>query len=193
MVDLQGSIEAVRIALDERDNYTCGHCGRVVMLVSALGRACGIGGDELRTLEIGAAFHDVGKIGIRDDVLLKPARLDGEEWEHMKSHTVRSERILRSARLECTDVVAPMVRHHHEALDGNGYPDGLKGDAIPLGSRIITVVDGYDAMTTARSYQQTRDHADAMDILAGESGNKLDPEIFRVFERVIERHPLRAH
>lgn len=186
-------MEAVRIALDERDTYTCGHCGRVVVLVSALGMACGLDGDNLRTLEIGARFHDIGKIGIRDNVLLKPARLDGEEWEHMKSHAVRGERILRSAALDCTDAVAPLVRHHHEALDGNGYPDGLKGEAIPLGCRIITVVDGYDAMTTARSYQQIRGHADAMDILAGESGSKLDPEIFRMFERVIEHHPLRAH
>lgn len=192
MDNLLGSMDAVSVALDERDAYTYDHCGRVLMLARALGFACDITGDNLVTLEIAAAFHDIGKIGVRDAVLLKPARLDADEWEHMKSHSVRGERIFRAAELDCTDAVAPLIRHHHEAVDGNGYPDGLQGDAIPLACRVLLIVDGYDAMTTTRPYQRARSHAEALDILTDECSTKIDPDIFQVFERMIETHPLRA-
>lgn len=193
MDELLGSMEALSVTLDERDAYTYGHCERVVRLASALGVACGLRSEDLEILEIAAAFHDIGKIGVRDAVLLKPTHLDADEWEQMKSHSVRGERIFRAADLEYGDSVAPIIRHHHESVDGSGYPDGLRGDAIPLACRVLLVVDAYDAMTTTRPYQRARNHAEVMDILAGEQGTKLDPDIFTVFERIIDHHPLRAH
>jgi len=177
-------VEVITAALHERDAYTRFHCDRVTRLAQALGRACGLSGRELTTLHLGAVFHDIGKIGVPDHVLLKPGRLTAEEWTLMKAHPEQGERIFRSAALECADEVSPIIRHHHESFDGSGYPDGLRGECIPLPCRILLVADGYDAMATARSYHRARSHDEVMQIMASEQGTKLDPDVLLEFTRL---------
>jgi HD-GYP domain-containing protein (c-di-GMP phosphodiesterase class II) len=161
-------------------------------LATELGTACAVTSAELTQLRICARFHDIGKIGVPDAVLLKPAKLTGEEWQLMKAHAVIGERIFKAMAIPDHDAIADAIRHHHESIDGSGYPDGLSGGDIPLLSRIMLIVDSYDAMTTARPYHQPRSHDEAMGILAGESGKKLDPEAFREFAGLIERSPARV-
>jgi HD-GYP domain-containing protein (c-di-GMP phosphodiesterase class II) len=182
----RGSIKALTIALDERDAYTRFHCDRVVVLAKELGEACGIVNGELDLLHLGALFHDVGKIGIPDKVLLKPSGLDSAEWVVMKAHSEKGERIIRSAALDVADALAPIIRHHHEAFDGSGYPDGLAGEEIPLLSRILLVADSYDAMRTARPYRLARSHEQVMAVLESENGSRLDPDVFFEFSRLID-------
>lgn len=183
--DLRASVEVITAALHERDAYTRFHCDRVMRLAQALGKACGLSDQELKTLHLGAVFHDIGKIGVPDYVLLKPGRLSAEEWELMKAHAEQGERIFRCAALECAEEVAPIIRHHHESFDGSGYPDGLKGECIPLLCRILLVADGYDAMATARSYHRARSHDEVMQIMQSEQGTKLDPNVLLEFTRLV--------
>lgn len=172
-------------ALCERDPYTRGHCDRVCALALEMGKAMGLSASDIEALRIASQLHDVGKIGVRDDVLLKPGKLTAQEWEEMKAHSVHGERIIQNTFLSNKAEVASIVRHHHEAFDGSGYPDGLAAYAIPESSRLLLIVDAYDAMTTGRPYHKARSHQQAMDILVGEVGSKLDPQIFTVFSKVI--------
>jgi HD-GYP domain-containing protein (c-di-GMP phosphodiesterase class II) len=178
--------EALSVALCERDSYTREHCDRVNLLTAELGAACGLSSDDLAVLSLASIVHDIGKVGVPDRVLLKPGRLDADEWEVMKSHSVKGERIAENMRMTRAGVIAKIVRHHHESFDGNGYPDGLKGEDIPIHCRVLLVVDGYDAMGSSRPYHEGRPHQKIMGILDSESGRKLDPEIFRVFSGLIE-------
>ena len=189
---LLGSAKALSVALDERDHYTQTHCDRVVALSLQLGVQCGLSNSELTHLRITAQFHDIGKIGVPDDVLLKPSRLTAEEWVLMKAHSQQGERIFRAAEIPALDDIAPMIRHHHESFDGSGYPDGLKGEEIPVICRVLLIVDGYDAMGTARPYHEPRSHSKIMEILRSESGKKTDPFIFGKFESLIETSSLRV-
>ena len=189
--DLRGSVDVMTAALHERDPYTRFHCERVMFLAQELGKACGLSFDELKSLHLGAVFHDVGKIGVPDQVLLKPGRLNNTEWNLMKAHSEQGERIFRSAALDRADDVALIIRHHHESFDGSGYPDGLKGECIPLPCRILLVADSYDAMATARAYHPARTHRDVMQILESEQGTKIDPNVLHEFKRLIERSPAR--
>jgi len=172
-------------ALCERDPYTRGHCDRVCGLALELANALSLHEKDLEALRIASQLHDIGKIGIRDDILLKPGKLTLNEWEQIKAHSIYGERIIKDTFLSNKDRVALIVRHHHEAFDGSGYPDGLAGNEIPLCSRILLIVDAYDAITTRRSYHDALTHSEAMAILAKEVGTKLDPEIFVVFSKVI--------
>jgi HD-GYP domain-containing protein (c-di-GMP phosphodiesterase class II) len=139
----------------------------------------------LEALRIASQLHDIGKIGVRDNVLLKPGKLTNDEWEEMKAHSIYGERIIKDTFLSNKAAVALIVRHHHEAFDGTGYPDGLASKEIPQSCRILSIVDRYDAMTTRRPYHGARSHDEAMDILAKEAGTKVDPESFAVFSKVI--------
>ena len=190
---LVGSVDALSVALEVRDAYTRSHCDRAVRLATELGNACNVLDAELDQLRVSARFHDIGKIGVPDGVLLKPGKLDADEWKIMMTHPSVGEQIFRSTRLQGNEEIASVIRHHHEAFDGSGYPDGLKGDDIPLLSRILLIVDGYDAMTTARPYSKARSHEQVMGILESEIGKKIDPEIFKTFSRLIEHSPVRAH
>lgn len=189
---LLASIDALVIALEVRDAYTRSHCDRAVRLATELGEACGVTAKERNLLRVGAQFHDIGKIGVSDAVLLKPASLTQVEREFMQAHSELGERIFRATSIEDHEAVARVIRHHHEAFDGGGYPDGLCGDQIPLLSRILLVVDSYDAMSTARPYHHARSHREIMAILDSENGSKVDPEIYRTFSRLIERSPCRV-
>lgn len=144
-------IFSLAVTIEARDPYTQGHCQRLARYAVALGAHRDLGDDDLAALHRGGLLHDVGKVGVSDTILLKPGPLTTDEYDAMKRHTVIGESIcgeLRSLRL-----VRPIVRHHHERLDGTGYPDGLRGDAIPLLAQIVGLVDVYDALTTDRPYR----------------------------------------
>jgi HD-GYP domain-containing protein (c-di-GMP phosphodiesterase class II) len=183
---------ALSVALGYRDLHTRIHSDRVLSLCDAIGLHLGVSDEELALLRISATFHDIGKIGIPDSVLLKPGRLDAAETAVMQRHAAAGESIVLATELAGAAEAARLIRHHHEAWNGRGYPDGLAGAAIPLCSRIIGVADSYDAMTTVRSYHAARSHLEAMRVLEEETGAKHDPELMRVFREVIERHPQRA-
>ncbi|WP_201028711.1 MULTISPECIES: HD-GYP domain-containing protein [unclassified Rhodanobacter] len=164
--------------LGHRDAHTAVHCARVGMLALALARVFGLSGSDLLILGTAARLHDIGKIGIPDAILRKPGPLDAAEWAIMQSHSERGERIVRAdPGLPWRDDIALVIRHHHEHYDGSGYPDGLRGQAIPLLSRLLSVADSYDAMTEPRAYRLERSHREAMTTLRDESGGKHDPQM----------------
>jgi len=165
------SAEAVMLTLGEtieaRDAYTEGHCQRLAAYAVTLGRALGLDRHELAALEYGGFLHDLGKIGVPDAVLLKPATLTADEHHRMQQHTIIGDRLCGGLR--SLSRVRGIVRHHHERLDGSGYPDGLRGDAIPLLAQVIGIVDVYDALTTARPYKEALTRDRARDELQGEA------------------------
>ncbi len=183
---------AIAEALEARDAYTRFHCDRVVYLATELGAACGLSEADLNVLRVGACFHDLGKIGIPDSVLLKPGKLTSDDWVFMRQHPEIGERIFAATGLTAASNVGLIIRHHHESCDGSGYPDGLEKQDIPRLSRILRVVDSYDAMTSVRPYQHARSHHQAMEILRTETGTRLDPDIMVKFEAVIKHSEKRA-
>lgn len=184
-LDLRRAVGALDVALDERDRYTREHCNRLVSLSAETGKHCGLSNDELHTVRRAALFHDIGKIGIPDSVLPKPGKLASDEWETIKTHSVKGERIVRKLEIRNGCDIAKVIRHHHEHFNGNGYPDGLAGEKFPFGARIISVVDSYDAMTSTRSYANARSHDEALAIMYEEEGAKSDPYIFRQLLKVV--------
>jgi HD-GYP domain-containing protein (c-di-GMP phosphodiesterase class II) len=179
--------KALSVALGFRDMYTRIHSDRVLAISEQIGERCGLSEKELGTLRIGAAFHDIGKIGIPDEILLKPGRLDDDEIEKMKKHAEVGERIMAAIELEGSAEAAVIIRHHHERWDGTGYPDGLAGEAIPLCSRIIGIADSYDAMALSRAYHPGKSHDETMAIMREETGQKHDPALMRIFVEIIGR------
>ncbi len=147
-------ILSLALTVEARDPYTEGHCQRLAAYAIGVGEALHLPQDDLAALNRGGYLHDVGKIGIPDAVLLKPAKLSPAEFELMKQHTIIGERLC--GNLRSLGPVRSIVRHHHEHLDGSGYPDGLRGDAVPLLAQIVSIVDVYDAITTDRPYRLAR-------------------------------------
>lgn len=161
------AIVSLALAIEARDPFTNGHCHRLAACASELGRAIGLSADEVTTLTRGAYLHDIGKVGIADAILLKPGPLSRDEYLEMQRHTVIGDRVcaeLRSLRRVC-----PIVRHHHERLDGSGYPDGLRGDEIPLLAQITGIVDVFDALVFARPYRAAMPIDQAIAVLTGEA------------------------
>ena len=183
---------ALSIALGYRDPMTRFHSERVRGLAEEIGVGCAMSREELGILKISASFHDIGKIGIPDPILSKPARFDEAEWEVMKRHTVMGEKIMAATELDGSQQAALAIRHHHEHYDGTGYPDGLAGTDISIFSRIISIADSYDAMAVTRSYHRAATHDDVMAVLARETGKKHDPELMRVFCRIVQTSSFRA-
>jgi len=169
------AIRALATALDARDPYTAGHSERVSVLSVAIGRTLQLSPDELEVLRLGALLHDIGKIGVPDDVLRKPSALTSSEYDTIKQHTVLGARILRTVPFLAPHI--PIVELHHERPDGNGYPHGLIGDDIPLAARIVHVADAYDAMTNARAYRPGRPSHEALSELWNASGTEFHAEI----------------
>ena len=184
--------KALSVALGYRDPLTRLHSERVLGLSEALGIGCGLSRNELGILRIAAAFHDIGKIGIPDDVLLKPTQLNDADWEKMKQHAEIGETIMASTELEGSKQAALVIRHHHENYNGLGYPDGLSGEEISICCRIITIADSYDAMAVTRSYNRAKTHREIMAILHEETGEKHDPEPMRIFGGIIESSRFKA-
>jgi len=160
-------IVSLALTIEARDQYTDGHCQRLAAYASALGRHLDLPEDDITALARGGFLHDIGKVGVPDAILLKRGRLTPDEYDVMKRHTIIGDRLcgeLRSLRR-----VRPIVRHHHERLDGSGYPDGLRGDAIPLLAQVMGIVDVYDAVTTARPYKPAASAERAFEELASEA------------------------
>jgi putative nucleotidyltransferase with HDIG domain len=168
-------IEALATALVERDRYTGEHSAFVVDMARKVATALGLDEVEVERIGHAALLHDIGKVGMPDRVLLKPGPLAGEEWQIMREHPVIGERILRA--VPGMGSVARIVRHEHERFDGRGYPDGLAGEAIPLGSRIILACDAYHAMTSDRPYRAGMAHEHAVAELVRCAGSQFDPRI----------------
>jgi putative two-component system response regulator len=186
-VDSLEEAEAILFALaqtiEQRDRYTGGHCQRLATYGMTMGLALGLSRPELLTLHRGAFLHDIGKICIPDAILFKNSSLDGEEWSVMRQHTLRGEEICRP--MKTLAPVLPVIRSHHERWDGTGYPDGLKGESIPLLARILQIVDIYDALTTARPYKQARTHADSIGVLQEEADcGWRDAELVSLFREI---------
>jgi HD-GYP domain-containing protein (c-di-GMP phosphodiesterase class II) len=173
--------------LRQRDAYTRLHSDRVMALANGIGLALGLSRQELDVLELGACLHDIGKIVVPDVLLLKPGRLNDDEMSVMQQHPSVGGDLIAAYEHPRSELVSRVVRHHHEWFNGEGYPDKLAGEGIPLLSRIVTMVDNYDAMAVRRVYQGARAHAEIMQIMDSESGTKLDPDILACFTRVIER------
>jgi len=189
---MENIVRTLTVALGERDPHTRQHSERVVQLADALGTHIDLTEHELEILALGARFHDIGKIGIPDRVLGKPAPFEEDDWACMKQHPLIGERIVLAIGASRSPDVALSVRHHHENFDGSGYPDGLKGTEIPLFSRIISLVDNYDAMAEQRPYHKARGHQAVMDIMTREAGVKHDPDLLHAFYTVIEKSDMRA-
>jgi len=170
-----GAIQALATALDARDPYTAGHSERVSVLSVAIGRTLGLPAEEIEVLRLGALLHDIGKIGVPDDVLRKPGALTATEYDAIKQHPVLGARILRSVPFLTKHLL--IVELHHERPDGRGYPRGLRGDDIPLVARIVHAADAYDAMTSARAYRQAMASAAALRELWRCSGTEYHAEI----------------
>jgi len=169
------AVEVLMLALLERDRYTGEHSESVVDMAAAVARGLGKSEAEIEHVRAGALLHDIGKVGIPDAILNKPGPLTDEEREIMAEHTVIGERILRG--IPGFGPIAAIVRHEHERWDGKGYPDGISGQEIPLGSRIILACDAYHAMTSDRPYRQRMSHEDAVEELARHAGTQFDPDV----------------
>lgn len=182
---LQRHTGALSIALGYRDQQTQLHSTRVAQRAVALGARCGITARDLALLRIAAGVHDIGKIGIPDCILGKRSRLTAEDWEAIRTHPAMGAEILLAGGFDGAAELAEIVRHHHEHVDGSGYPEGLRGDAIPLGARIVSIVDAYDAMDEARPYHNRRGHDEIMEILDSEAGRRRDPEILKEFSAIV--------
>lgn len=191
--DLQRVVRALTGAVEAKDLYTEGHLRRVSTYALEVGRRLGLGTRDLELLQIASALHDVGKIGIPEPILNKPGFLDPEEREVVERHPEIGARILED--LEGLEDAAPLVLHHQERFDGSrdgrfpGYPHGLAGDQIPLGARIIAVVDAFDAITTDRAYRRARPVELAVEILRGERGRQFDPRVVDVFLELLTERP----
>ena len=173
-------IRALSLTIEARDPYTGGHCMRLAEHATGVGRALGVDPDTVRALGIAGYLHDLGKIAVPDRILLKAGPLDGSERAKIREHPDVGADLLGGLR--SLDVVRAIVRHHHERMDGSGYPHGLVGAAIPLGARILAVVDVYDALVTARPYKPALAPADAERILRRETdAGAWDPEVVSAF------------
>jgi HD-GYP domain-containing protein (c-di-GMP phosphodiesterase class II) len=182
------SIQMLAGAVDEKDPYTRGHSDRVTRYSVALAREMGLSSEEIEDIRISAQLHDVGKIGIEDQILKKPGALTPDEFELMKAHTTKGANILSS--VEQLRKMIPGIELHHESLDGRGYPYGLKSDDIPTMARIIMVADTFDAMTTNRPYQMGMDAEYVVRIINSLAGTKFDPAVVAALTVAFERGEL---
>jgi putative nucleotidyltransferase with HDIG domain len=178
------TIEALRQVVDAKDQYTCGHSDRVSFYSVKIGEAFNLSESELETLRVAGLFHDVGKMGISDDILFKSDKLTPEEYDEIKKHPIKGARILSVISM-FKDVI-PIVKSHHERIDGKGYPDGLKGDEIPFLSRIVSVADAFDAMMSDRHYRSKLSLDEAVNQLITGSGTQFDSRVVEKFVNMLE-------
>jgi putative nucleotidyltransferase with HDIG domain len=182
---LLGTAEALAAALEAKDSYTADHASSIAEWAIEVGEQFGLDADALRDLRYGAIFHDIGKIAIPDAILNKPGPLNEHELEVIKRHPIVGEQILEPVPF--LDQVRRIVRHDHERWDGGGYPDGLKGRQIPIGARIVLVVDAFHAMISDRSYRKGMSEESARLELRAHAGTQFDPDVVEAFLRVLDR------
>lgn len=178
------TIQALANSIDAKDPYTRGHSQRVTNMALAIGRRLKLDSQQLRILRYAGILHDIGKIGIQETILAKKDRLDDEERRIIQNHPLLGEKII--APIDFLNPVRPLIRHHHEWYDGSGYPDGLRGEDIPLGARIISAADTYDAVTSERPYQKAVDNREAITILKKLRLRQLDPQVCDALVAIIE-------
>ncbi len=180
------SIQTLRYTVEAKDSYTRGHSDRVSEFSVLIGKYLGLSEEEIKTLRIGGLFHDIGKIGVPDSILLKEGKLTDDEYSEIKNHPTIGAHILSTATI-FQDII-PIVKHHHEKYDGFGYPGKLKGEEIPYFARIAAVADTFDAMTSKRTYRD----ALPLDVVISEitrcKGTQFDPKIADVFLDILEHH-----
>jgi putative two-component system response regulator len=185
MVGAHGVIAALANAVEAKDSTTEMHCQRLAGLAHQLGMQAGIDPGGLKGLVFGALLHDIGKIGVSDAILTKAGPLTRQEWAEMRLHPLIGERICEP--LATSSQFASIVRHHHERWDGDGYPDGLRGVQIPMGARIVALVDAYDAIIHDRPYRPARSVEQALEEIHRESARQFDPSLVDLFVPIIER------
>jgi len=178
----KNTVEALSNAIDARDPYTAGHSKRVAEISLEIGKELGFNKEQLELLELSALFHDIGKIGIRDSILLKTDKLTEEEFDIIKQHPVLGVKIINN--IDFLRKTQAIILHHHEKFGGGGYPEGISGEGIPLKSRIITVADSYDAMTSDRPYRKGLSHSVAASELIKNQITQFDKKVVEAFLRV---------
>jgi len=180
--EYQSIMQVLCNALDMRDSATQGHSQRVARMAGLVAEEMGLAKPDVKLIEQAAALHDIGKIGVADAVLTKPGPLTDDEWVEMRRHPRLGYELV--AGIEALQHAAEIIHSHHEHHDGNGYPRGLQGEDIPIGARIFSVVDSYDAMTSHRPYRRAGSHQDAIDEIVRNSGTQFDPEAVDAFLKV---------
>ncbi|MBE5820054.1 MAG: HD domain-containing protein [Clostridiales bacterium] len=181
-----GSIEALRYTVEAKDSYTRGHSDRVSEYSVLIGKALNIPEENLKTLKLGGLFHDIGKIGVPDHILLKDTRLTDDEYSEIKNHPAIGAHILSGATI-FNDIV-PIVKHHHEKFDGNGYPGKLKGEEIPYLARIASVADAFDAMTSRRNYRDALNVDFVKNEFKNNAGTQFDPDVTNAFLNILDNN-----
>jgi HD-GYP domain-containing protein (c-di-GMP phosphodiesterase class II) len=181
--DYAQAIVALSATVDAKDPYTAGHAERVGELAEATAVAMGLGLYEQNLVKEAAQLHDIGKIGVSDSVLGKTGRLTEEEYEEIRRHPEQGARIVGALRSMAP--LVPVIRHHHERWDGKGYPDGLAGEDIPVGARIMAIADTYDAMTSDRPYRRAMLPVEAFDEIKGLAGSQFEPAVVRAFVEAV--------
>ncbi len=182
-----GAVQSLAEALEAKDPYTHGHSKRVTEIAVTLARELGLPGEEQDRIRLAGLVHDIGKIGVPEEILHKPGKLTDEEFEYIKDHPTIGVRILQPI-IRDPEVLA-IVRHHHESLDGSGYPSGISGDAIPLGSRLMTVADAFDAMTSNRPYRDALTPEEARFQIIKFKGVQFDPDVVDLFMGLEDKMP----
>ena len=177
-------VQTLRYTVEAIDSYTRGHSDRVSEYSVLIGEKLGLPEEQIKTLRIGGLFHDIGKIGIPDSILLKPDKLTDDEYSEIKNHPSIGAHILGSATV-FKDII-PIVKHHHEKFDGRGYPSGLKGEEIPYLARIAAIADTFDAMTSRRSYRNALDLQIVKDEIERCKGTQFDPQLVDAFLEILE-------
>jgi putative two-component system response regulator len=187
MDNVETVLFSLALSIEAKDHYTEGHCDRLSKYSVALGKKLGLSENLLVALRRGALVHDIGKLAVPEHILLKPGPLTAEERKIMQQHTIAGERIC--APLRSFRHVLPIIRHHHEKWDGSGYPDGLKGEQIPLTARILQITDIYDALTTDRPYRKALSPQEALATLQEEvKRGWWDGPVLKEFEAVVHGH-----
>jgi len=180
-----GTIQTLARAIDAKDPHTKGHSDRVTRYAVKIAREMKLSESAIRNIEYAALIHDIGKIGIQERILAKKGKLSGTEYEVLKMHPLIGESIITPVKF--LNGIAPLILYHHECFDGKGYLEGLRGEGIPLGARIISVADAFDAMTSYRPYRKALNNEEARRELEKESGKKFDPQVVRAFLKVLEK------
>ena len=178
-----GTIKAIVEALDAKDSFTLGRSRRVTFYSLKIGQKMGLSSFLIGELELAGLLHDIGMIGVSDDILYKTDKLTEEEYEEIKLHVKHGVKILED--IDQLKEVVDIIKHHHEHFDGTGYPSGLKGEEIPLLSRIIAITDAYDSMVSNRAYRQSLSPEQAVEIMKNLSGKQFDPKIIQIFIEIL--------